>query len=93
MRPNEGRIYLDDEDITKAYLSAARGYQLYLAQEESVFRKMERGGQHHGGAGDDGAQPSGAGGCFEKLIDEFGLEKVRRNYGDRLSVGSVDVWR
>ena len=39
--PNNGRIYLDDEDITREpiYKRAHRGIS-YLAQEESVFRKM-----------------------------------------------------
>ncbi len=40
-RPNEGRIYLDGEDITEApvYVRARKGMN-YLAQEPSVFRKL-----------------------------------------------------
>lgn len=40
-RPNEGRVYLDGEDITEApmYLRARKGIN-YLAQEPSVFRKL-----------------------------------------------------
>lgn len=39
--PNEGRIFLDDKDITKypVYKRAKLGIG-YLAQEASVFRKM-----------------------------------------------------
>lgn len=41
VRPNEGRVYLDGEDITEApmYLRARKGMN-YLAQEPSVFRKL-----------------------------------------------------
>ncbi|UCF58037.1 MAG: ATP-binding cassette domain-containing protein, partial [Deltaproteobacteria bacterium] len=40
-RPNEGRVYLDGEDITEApmYLRARKGIN-YLAQEPSVFRRL-----------------------------------------------------
>jgi lipopolysaccharide export system ATP-binding protein len=40
-RPNEGRVYLDGEDITEApmYLRARKGIN-YLSQEPSVFRKL-----------------------------------------------------
>ena len=40
-RPNEGRIYLDGQDITDdpMYLRARKGIT-YLAQEPSVFRKL-----------------------------------------------------
>lgn len=86
--PNNGRIYLDDEDITREpiYKRAHRGIS-YLAQEESVFRKMSvednilsvlemtkltTEQQHE---------------KLESLVSEFGLEKVRTNQGDRLSGG------
>lgn len=86
--PNNGRIYLDDEDITREpiYKRAHRGIS-YLAQEESVYRKMSvednilsvlemtkltKEQQHE---------------KLESLISEFGLEKVRTNQGDRLSGG------
>ncbi len=40
-RPNEGKVFLDGEDITSdpMYLRARRGIN-YLAQEPSVFRKL-----------------------------------------------------
>src|SRR5690606_7803969 len=41
IKPNEGRIYLDDEEITSLpmYQRARKGIG-YLAQEASVFRKL-----------------------------------------------------
>ena len=41
IKPNEGNIFLDDEDITKdaMYRRAQKGIG-YLAQEASVFRKL-----------------------------------------------------
>ena len=41
VRPNKGRVFLDDEDITDCpmYLRARRGIG-YLPQEASVFRKL-----------------------------------------------------
>lgn len=70
VRPNEGRIYLDDEDITKRpiYQRARMGIS-YLAQEESVFRKMSVEDNIMAGAGDDRAQPSGAGGHLGEIYD------------------------
>ena len=42
IKPNEGRVYLNDEDITNApmYKRAQKGIG-YLAQEASVFRKLK----------------------------------------------------
>ena len=41
IKPNEGRIYLDDEDLTtKAMFQRARKGLGYLAQEASVFREL-----------------------------------------------------
>lgn len=87
--PKEGSIYLDDVDITSApvYKRARMGIG-YLAQENSVFRKMSvedniltvlemrkdlNKQQRYQ--------------RLEELIDEFGLEKVRKNHGNRLSGG------
>jgi lipopolysaccharide export system ATP-binding protein len=41
IRPNEGNVYLEDEDITQdpMYRRAQKGIG-YLAQEASVFRKL-----------------------------------------------------
>jgi lipopolysaccharide export system ATP-binding protein len=86
--PNEGKIFLDDMDITKfpVYKRAQNGIG-YLAQEASIFRKMsvednirsvlEMTAQSHEYQKEK----------LESLIAEFGLEKVRRNLGDQLSGG------
>lgn len=86
--PNNGRIYLDDEDITREpiYKRAHRGIS-YLAQEESVFRKMSVEDNilsvHEMTKLTKEQQQE----KLESLISEFGLEKVRTNQGDRLSGG------
>ena len=86
--PNEGQIFLGKQNITKfpVYKRAQNGIG-YLAQEASIFRKMSvednilsvlemtkksRSEQHA---------------KMESLIDEFGLQKVRKNLGDQLSGG------
>lgn len=86
--PNDGHVYLDNEDITglPMYKRAQKGIG-YLPQEASVFRKlsvednikailemmpMTREEQKH---------------RLEELIGEFHLEKVRKNVGDSLSGG------
>lgn len=88
VQANEGRIFLNDLDITKypVYKRAQAGIG-YLAQEASVFRKMSvednilsvlqmtdltEEQQHE---------------KLESLIREFNLEKVRKNLGDQLSGG------
>lgn len=88
IKPNEGTIFLDDEDITgnAMYKRAQKGIG-YLAQEASVFRKlsvednimailemtkMSKEERHE---------------KLEELINEFSLHKVRKNRGDLLSGG------
>lgn len=94
--PNAGRIFLDEENITKdpVYKRARKGIG-YLAQEASVFRKMSV---------EDNIlsvlqmrkRPKGytrkqwseyIENKRESLIEEFRLGKVRRNLGDQLSGG------
>ncbi len=88
IKPNEGHIYLDDEDITALpmYQRARKGVG-YLAQEASVFRKLtveenilsvlemrNMGKQQRKEKAD-------------MLIEEFSLQKVRKNLGMSLSGG------
>lgn len=87
--PNEGHIYLDDLDIAKypMYKRAQHGIG-YLAQEPSVFRKMSV---------EDNIKSvlemrpdltkEQRREQLESLIDEFSLNKVRKNLGDQLSGG------
>lgn len=88
VKPNSGKIFLDEEDITDLpmYKRAQKGLG-YLAQEASVFRKMsveknilsvmEMAGFTH----DERLER------LENLIDEFGLQKVRKSLGIQLSGG------
>ncbi len=88
VRPNSGRIFLDDRDITdEAMYQRAQLGVGYLPQEASIFRKLSiednlkavlemtkltKKEQHM---------------KLESLIDEFGLGHVRTNRGDFLSGG------
>lgn len=86
--PNNGRIYLDDEDITREpiYKRARRGIS-YLAQEESVFRKMSVEDNILSVLEMTKMPKERQYERLEQLISEFGLEKVRTNQGERLSGG------
>ena len=88
IKPNSGRIYLDEEDITELpmYRRAQKGVG-YLAQEASVFRTMSV---------EDNIMSVMEMARFdrkyreerlEELIEEFSLFKVRRNLGIQLSGG------
>ncbi len=88
IKPNQGKIFLDSKEITTypMYKRAQNGIG-YLAQEASVFRKLSveenilsvlqltklsKKQQHH---------------KMESLIEEFGLNHIRKNRGDLLSGG------
>lgn len=88
IKPNGGNIYLEGTEITNfpMYKRAQNGIG-YLAQEESVFRKLSiednilsvlqmtklsKKEQRH---------------KMESLIEEFGLGHIRKNRGDLLSGG------
>ncbi len=87
--PNEGKIFLNDHDITKYPVYKRAQYGIgYLAQEASVFRKMSVEDNiisvlemmKH-------TTRKYRKDKLESLIHEFHLEKVRNNLGDRLSGG------
>lgn len=86
--PNEGDIYIGNQNITDypVYKRAQSGIG-YLAQEASIFRKMsvEDNIMSVLEFTDKTAKEREL--KLESLIDEFGLEKVRKNSGDRLSGG------
>jgi lipopolysaccharide export system ATP-binding protein len=88
IKPDEGSVFLNDQDITKLpmYKRAQMGIG-YLPQEASVFRKLSvednilsvlemtnltKGERMH---------------KLESLLDEFNLHHVRKNNGDSLSGG------
>ena len=88
VQPNEGRIFLNNLDITKypVYKRAQNGIG-YLAQEASVFRKLSvedniRAVLQMTNTSREYQQEK-----LESLISEFRLQKVRKNLGDRLSGG------
>lgn len=86
--PNEGNIYLNDLDITKypVYRRAQIGIG-YLAQEASVFRKMTVEDNIRAVLQMTHLTKEEQRDKLESLINEFRLQKVRKNYGDRLSGG------
>lgn len=88
IKPNEGHIYLDDEDITALpmYQRARKGVG-YLAQEASVFRKLtvEENILSVLEMRNMGKQQRKE--KTDMLIEEFSLQKVRKNLGMSLSGG------
>ncbi len=88
IKPNEGSIFLDDEDITALpmYQRARKGIG-YLAQEASVFRKLtvEENILSVLEMRDFSKQQRKE--KVDQLVEEFGLEKVRKNLGMSLSGG------
>ena len=86
--PNAGRIFLDDTEITKdpVYKRALQGIG-YVAQEASIFRKMTVEDNIRAVLEMTGQPKEYQKEKLESLIAEFGLQKVRKNLGDRLSGG------
>lgn len=88
IRPNEGNVYLEDEDITQdpMYKRAQKGIG-YLAQEASVFRKLTVEDNIKAVLEMSKYTKAEQKDKLEQLIDEFSLHKVRKNRGDLLSGG------
>lgn len=86
--PNAGKIFLNDIDITKypVYKRAQSGIG-YLAQEPSVFRKMTVEDNIKSVLEMTKFSKEYQKKKLETLIEEFNLEHVRKNIGDRLSGG------
>jgi len=86
--PNGGRIFLDRKDITgmPVYKRAKLGIG-YLAQEASVFRKLSVEDNIRAVLEMTNLSRKEQKEKLESLISEFRLQKVRKNYGDRLSGG------
>ena len=86
--PNEGKIFLDDIDITDypVYRRARLGIG-YLAQEASIFRKMTVEDNLRAVLEMTDTTKEYQKEKLESLIAELGLQKVRKNLGDRLSGG------
>ena len=88
IQPNEGNVYLNDEEITDLpmYKRAQRGIG-YLPQEPSVFRKLSVEDNVKAVLEMTDLSRAEQKVRLEELIDEFGLEKVRKSRGDTLSGG------
>lgn len=86
--PNEGEIFIGERNITRypVYKRAQNGIG-YLAQEASIFRKMTVEDNIKSVLEFTDKSPREQKEKLESLIGEFGLEKVRKNTGDRLSGG------
>ncbi len=88
IQPFSGNIYLDDENITKlpVYRRAQRGIG-YLAQEASVFRKLSIEDNLKAVLEMTDYPKQVQQEKLEKLIDEFGLQHIRKSKGIQLSGG------
>ncbi|AFL97973.1 LPS export ABC transporter ATP-binding protein [Ornithobacterium rhinotracheale] len=89
IKPTEGKVFLDKDDITKnaMYRRAQKGIG-YLAQEASVFRKLTVEDNIMGVLQMvNGLSSKERKQKCDELIEEFGLEHVRKNRGDLLSGG------
>ncbi|MBX2895320.1 MAG: LPS export ABC transporter ATP-binding protein [Cyclobacteriaceae bacterium] len=88
IKPNEGKIYLDQQDITELPMFERAKLGIgYLAQEASVFRKLTVEEnimaplEMHSMSKVDRKEK------VEKLLEEFSLTHVRKNLGMVLSGG------
>lgn len=86
--PNEGKVFLDDEEITNLpmYRRAQKGVG-YLPQDASVFRKMSVEDNIVSVMEMKGLPAAERRERLESLIDEFNLSKVRKSLGIQLSGG------
>jgi len=86
--PNEGKIFLDDNEITKepVYKRAQKGIG-YLAQEASVFRKLSVEDNIRAVLEMTTLPKAVQRSRTEQLLEEFGLIKIRKSLGIQLSGG------
>ncbi|MEO0340385.1 MAG: LPS export ABC transporter ATP-binding protein [Bacteroidota bacterium] len=88
VKPNEGKVYLNDEEITHLpmYKRAKKGIG-YLPQEPSAFRKLSVEDNIKAVLEMTDLNKTEQKDKLEELVGEFGLEKVRKSRGDTLSGG------
>ncbi len=88
IRADEGKVFLNDEDITRMpmYKRAQLGIG-YLPQEASVFRKLSVENNIMAVLEMTKLTKTERLNKLEELIDEFNLHHVRKNNGDSLSGG------
>lgn len=88
VRPDEGRVFLDDVEITKLpmYKRAQMGIG-YLPQEVSVFRNLSVEDNIMAILEMTNLSKEERSEKLEQLLEEFSLTHVRKNLGNRLSGG------
>ena len=88
IRPDQGSVFLNDQDITKLpmYKRAQMGIG-YLPQEASVFRKLSVEDNIMAVLEMTKLTKGERQNKMETLLDEFNLHHVRKNNGDSLSGG------
>jgi len=88
IQPNAGKIFLDDEDITfePVYKRAQKGIG-YLAQEASVFRRLSVEDNILAVLEMTSFTKEEQRFRVESLLNEFGLQKIRKSLGIQLSGG------
>lgn len=86
--PNGGRIFLDDREITKepVYRRAQLGVG-YLAQEASVFRRLSVENNIKAVLEMTRMSKEEQRDRLEEMLDEFGLQHIRKSLGIQLSGG------
>ncbi|MBC7124589.1 MAG: LPS export ABC transporter ATP-binding protein [Bacteroidales bacterium] len=88
IKPNSGRIFLDDVEITDepVFRRAQRGIG-YLAQEASVFRQLSVEDNIKAVLEMTNFSKEYQHEKLESLLNEFGLQKIRKSFGIQLSGG------
>jgi lipopolysaccharide export system ATP-binding protein len=88
VQPQSGKVFLDGRDITSLpmYKRSKLGIG-YLPQEASIFRKLSVEDNIKAVLEMTELSKEEQASKLESLIDEFGLEKVRKSMGDTLSGG------
>ncbi|HLS12106.1 MAG TPA: LPS export ABC transporter ATP-binding protein [Flavobacteriaceae bacterium] len=88
IKPNSGKIFLNEKEITKfpMYKRAQHGIG-YLAQEASVFRKLSVEDNILSVLQLTKLSKKEQRERMESLLDEFGLNHIRKSRGDLLSGG------
>ncbi len=86
--PNDGKIFIDDREITKepVYKRARLGIG-YLSQEASVFRKLSVEDNLMAVLEMSSMTADEQKARVEELLKEFGLERIRKSLGIQLSGG------
>ena len=88
VKPDSGRVFLDDKEITKVpmYKRSKMGIG-YLPQEVSVFRKLSVEDNILAILQMTQLSKAKQKERLESLLNEFGLQHVRKNLGNKLSGG------